>query len=491
MTMLINGAFATTTAASPSSASSTQNIPIIDTENTDIGSKRKRKKNGTDGVLKLKICTRCKSAQSIKEFTKRKKSKDGLNYNCRTCEKKGRPKCAQCLTNPTFGLVMRRPTHCKDHKTVAMIDVINPKCRDCNKHPTFGLHLGKPIYCWDHKLTHMYNVVKKIQCESERCEVTASYGFDRPIFCARHRRNDMGDLISKKCKQSGCDRLTLFAMVGEKAQWCSIHAQAGMIDVHHRQCASSTCTTLACYGLPGHGRKTCAKHKSHGMVYLKYTRCLHDNCSNPCTHGVGFAMWCELHALSTHHNLIERRCADCDQVNILNSENKCDGCGTGYLLVKKISLRKQKEVIAFLDSHPELCDYEFTDQRISVENDFKCTTAHRPDVLWDKITHVVILEIDEFQHSAQNYQCENLRLRAIAECLMRPIIVVRFNPDTFKVDNVLQNIGYVDRYKELAKWLLHAFEPQTVKGVIDVVYLYYNGFSAATAQTNTILDNLE
>ncbi len=492
--MMITRTSATVGIASTASASSTPSIPTLKSEPMDAANKRKRDDDSDDkneAVPKLKTCSRCKTAQLISEYNKIAAARDGLSYHCKSCQKAKRPKCAECPKNPTFGLVMRKATHCKQHRKPAMIDVINPKCADCDKHPTFGIHMGKPIYCLDHKLPHMMNAVKRLVCEFEDCETMATYGVDKPVFCAKHKTTEMTDLKSRKCKQPNCGRLTLFGIPGEKAQWCSEHAQAGMIDVHHRRCAANNCSILACYGLPGHGRVACVKHKVPGMLYLKYTRCLQETCSNPCTHGVGFAMWCEVHALSTHQNLVERRCDSCNQVNILNTDNKCDGCGTGYSEAKKVSLRKQKEVIAFLDSEPELCDYELTDQRISVEQDVKCTTSHRPDVLWDLVTHIVILEVDESQHNAQNYQCETFRLRAIAECLMRPIIVVRFNPDAFRINGKPQKAGYVERYRELKKWILYAFEPQNVKGVIDVVYLYYNEFDAATAQTTTVLDKLE
>ena len=54
----------------------------------------------------------------------------------------------------------------------------------------------------------------------------------------------------------------------------------------------------------------------------------------------------------------------------------------------------------------------------------------RPDFLFDKLTHSVIIEIDENQHT--NYSCENKRIMMIFEDLgNRPLIMIRFNPDEF------------------------------------------------------------
>jgi len=40
--------------------------------------------------MKTKRCNKCKIVKSIKEFAKRTRSKDGLNYYCRKCESKRR-----------------------------------------------------------------------------------------------------------------------------------------------------------------------------------------------------------------------------------------------------------------------------------------------------------------------------------------------------------------------------------------------------------------
>ena len=473
----------------------------------------------------LKVCTKCNTAQSTSEFHKQKRGKNGLMSYCKTCVKAIRATCADCPKRPTFGVVQNQPTHCKKHKSDAMTDVGNKKCADCNKLPNFGLVMGtathcathkttamvnvnhprcrecntqptfgyvdgKPTYCAKHKLVTMFDV-KNNKCEKQGCNKQPMYGYDKLTSCAEHKQTGMKNMRHVLCSESGCTRVAMFGRKGQKALSCSQHALSGMIDVMSTRCSTADCTIMACYGYPGVSRVACTQHKCEGMIYLRNVKCVEKGCGNSCTHGIGIPKWCEAHALSTHHNLVERVCANCSIVDILNTENKCQSCGTNYSAAQKITLRKQKEVKAMLDADPELSGYEFYDQKVTVEQDILCTTTHKPDFLWDGVTHIVILEVDESQHRNPNYQCEKLRMRALAEDLKRPIIFVRFNPDSYKVDNKPQQAGYAQRYKDLKKWLMYSFEATNVKGVIDVIYLYYNEYRSETTETQVVLDKLE
>jgi hypothetical protein len=55
----------------------------------------------------------------------------------------------------------------------------------------------------------------------------------------------------------------------------------------------------------------------------------------------------------------------------------------------------------------------------------------RPDVRFDFGNMVIIIEIDENRH--EGYNCENKRIMTIMQDIgMRPLIVIRFNPDSYK-----------------------------------------------------------
>jgi hypothetical protein len=58
----------------------------------------------------------------------------------------------------------------------------------------------------------------------------------------------------------------------------------------------------------------------------------------------------------------------------------------------------------------------------------------RPDVLIDCLTHSIVIECDEHQHV--NYSCENKRIMQLFGDLgNRPIVLIRFNPDTYLDEN--------------------------------------------------------
>lgn len=56
----------------------------------------------------------------------------------------------------------------------------------------------------------------------------------------------------------------------------------------------------------------------------------------------------------------------------------------------------------------------------------------RPDLLCDMGSHVVVVEIDEDQHSTYDTTCENKRLMEISRDIgHRPLVLIRFNPDAY------------------------------------------------------------
>jgi uncharacterized coiled-coil protein SlyX len=60
-------------------------------------------------------------------------------------------------------------------------------------------------------------------------------------------------------------------------------------------------------------------------------------------------------------------------------------------------------------------------------------SLRRPDLLLDLGTHVIIIEVDEFKHTAYEESHENLRIMEISKDLQhRPIVLIRFNPDEYR-----------------------------------------------------------
>jgi hypothetical protein len=61
-------------------------------------------------------------------------------------------------------------------------------------------------------------------------------------------------------------------------------------------------------------------------------------------------------------------------------------------------------------------------------------SRRRPDILIDLLTYSITIECDENQH--KDYSCENRRTMELFKDLGdRPIIFIRFNPDSYKNKN--------------------------------------------------------
>ena len=94
------------------------------------------------------------------------------------------------------------------------------------------------------------------------------------------------------------------------------------------------------------------------------------------------------------------------------------------MITKRNYKTKEKHVVDHIKSHfPNLT--LIADR--PVEN--SCSKK-RPDLLVDMGSHIIIIEIDEFQH--KNYLCESKRtLELLQDLHFRNTVFIRFNPDEY------------------------------------------------------------
>ena len=78
-----------------------------------------------------------------------------------------------------------------------------------------------------------------------------------------------------------------------------------------------------------------------------------------------------------------------------------------------------------------------------MEGDAGCSTLQRPDFTYDCLSHVVIVEVDEHQHTNYKEGCDCVRVFNLNETLMRPTVIVRYNPDAFKANGRKMNPNVV------------------------------------------------
>jgi len=59
-------------------------------------------------------------------------------------------------------------------------------------------------------------------------------------------------------------------------------------------------------------------------------------------------------------------------------------------------------------------------------------SKRRPDLFLDMGSHVIVVEIDEYQHRDYDPSCVNKRLMELSKDVgHRPLVVIRFNPDDY------------------------------------------------------------
>jgi len=100
---------------------------------------------------------------------------------------------------------------------------------------------------------------------------------------------------------------------------------------------------------------------------------------------------------------------------------------------------------------------------------------------------VVILSCDEFQHINYEVVCDVARMSKVVCSIrqaedMRPILWLRFNPDTFHVNGEATRVGIDERATTLADMINNS---QTYLGNREVAlyYLYYDVVQTASGDT--------
>jgi len=124
--------------------------------------------------------------------------------------------------------------------------------------------------------------------------------------------------------------------------------------------------------------------------------------------------------------------------------------------------------------------YASWDKRVAGSNSAVCA-IYRPDFVWETATHVVVLEVDEHQHSVSSYKpkCEFQRMCTLCGAFGMPMVMVRYNPDAFKLSGETCRTQQVNRLHLLLERVQHAIQTQP-SSLIHVEYLFYSRMQQST-----------
>ena len=354
-----------------------------------------------------------------------------------------------------------KPLYCSSCKLDNMIDVIHDKCIICNyKRPSFGMLEDKKVrYCSGCKLIGMIDIInpKCIICNNKR-PYFAMADEIKAQYCANCKLDNMINIISSKCIICNY-KIPCFAMAGEKiAKYCSGCKLKDMIDIINPKCIICN-YKQAYFAMSGEKiARYCSGCKLKDMIDIKHPKCKSSWCN---TYGNkkydGYCRYCFIHLFPD-------------------------------IPISKNYKTKEKTVVDYIKEHLSHIDI-ITDKRI----DGGCS-KRRPDILIDVGFQIIIVEIDENQHSDYDCSCENKRLMELSQDVgFRPIVFIRFNPDSYKINNKkitscwhINKLGiyqinkkktneWNDRLKNLKDTIEYWIQPQhKIDKTIEIIHLYYN-----------------
>jgi hypothetical protein len=248
--------------------------------------------------------------------------------------------------------------------------------------------------------------VKSKTCLNEGCKIRPSYnveGESKALYCSIHKKEGMVDVKSKTCLNEGCKIRPSYNVEGEsKALYCSIHKKEGMVNVINKTCLNEGCKIRPVFNVEGESKALyCSSHKKEGMVNVKSKTCLNEWCST--------------------------------QVN-----EKYDGyCIRCYIYLfpdKPVSRNyktKEYAVVEYIKNKFPNLNW-IADKIVNGG-----CSKRRPDLLLDLFYQIVIIEVDENQHTDYDCSCQNKRIMELSQDLgHRPIIFIRFNPDDYEKDGI-------------------------------------------------------
>jgi hypothetical protein len=208
-----------------------------------------------------------------------------------------------------------------------------------------------------------------------------------------------------------------------------------MIDISYRPCEYEDCKIRPIFNFKTEKQgRFCNKHKQSGMVDIINNRCEYEGCEMSPTYNYKGELkrrFCSSHHLPDMINLTKKYCMTpfCETSVLPKYEGYCLRCFVNTHPEKPNARNyktKEKTVVdEVLKSFPQ---FTWTaDKRVQ-----DGCSRRRPDLFLDMGSHVIIVEIDENQHTDYDCSCENKRLMEISQDIgHRPVIFIRFNPDDY------------------------------------------------------------
>jgi hypothetical protein len=354
-------------------------------------------------------------------------------YSAPTSSGRKYKQCLKCSTRPSFNFEGFPAHYCAKHKEIGMVDVVNKRCKKCSSQPTHNFEGLKAQFCAKHSEHGMFNVVTK---KCLKCSTLPSYNFEglKAQYCVVHKELGMVDVISIRCVK--CSKQPSYNFEGLPPLYCVTHTAIGMVDVRSVKCAK--CLKQPAYNFKGLPPLYCLTHVEVGMIDVINKRCL--KCMirpNYNYNGLSEGIYCYIHKEPDMVNVLGKRCLTttcstfatnsnydgyCLRCFMLNPENE------GKQFYRNQNTKERNVANCIQSLFPEF-NWRMDKRIVGGQS------KRRPDIFVDMESYVIIVEIDEYQHTrhpSYDKNHESARLMEIwADIKRRNIILIRFNPDSY------------------------------------------------------------
>ena len=181
--------------------------------------------------------------------------------------------------------------------------------------------------------------------------------------------------------------------------------------------------------------------------------------------------------LESFHDLGDKICDFCVNTYFrLTKYKEYNICRKCYRKTTGHSTRVEHQMADFLCKDKDIGPYVvLKDKQLRGDS---CNTRRRPDLYISSTRDLhILVECDENQHRGYNRSCEDGRIdELLDEIKQGRIIIIRWNPDSFKVDGKKQSILRKDRLESLRDLILNLTTKTDWKPSenILVYYMYYS-----------------
>ena len=149
-------------------------------------------------------------------------------------------------------------------------------------------------------------------------------------------------------------------------------------------------------------------------------------------------------------------------------DGMCNSCHP-----ERSKLRRKKEEIVkkFFDVNIRL-KYIYDKSSPDIK---MCTGKYiRPDFVFSLSDKTIVVEVDENQHESYAEECESMRMINVCTSFGgMPVVFIRYNPDTFRIDGKIRRVDGGIRLKKLKK-TVEEYIAKSLDKLLTVEYLFYS-----------------